>query len=188
MSVYFSHFPKTTHNGQLLTDITRRCELAQSIINDKYAYLPYLIKGDMKPEDVAYYYYGDVRYTWVVYYSTGVLDPYYDWPLNQKQFDTYLINKYATQANTSGYAVISWTQNEAITDNIIHYENENGDKISPDSYTLNSDIVASEWTAVRYYDYEVKLNDDKRSINLLEKSYAKRAEEELNRLLNDGIS
>lgn len=187
MSVYFSNFPLTKHTGILARDITRRAEFTNTVLNDKYAYLPYLIEGNMKPEEVAYYYYGDVRFTWIVYYSANVIDPYHDWPLDYKNFNDYLINKYAEQANTTGYDVIAWTQNEEITDNIVYYKNEDGDKISPETFTLDPLIVGGDWTAVRYFDYENELNDDKRTINLLEKSYAKTAETQLKELLNDGI-
>jgi len=187
MSVYFSKFPNTTHTGLLVKDITRRANLANSVLTNKYAYLPYLIQDDLKPEDVADYYYGGVNYTWLVYYSTGMTDPYYDWPLSYNQFNKYLISKYSDQANTTGNDVITWAMNDLITDNIIHYENSDGDIINQESYTLNPNLVADDWTAIRVYDYEVTLNDNKRAINLLEKSYARRAEEELKDLLNAGI-
>lgn len=187
MSIYFSHFPDTTHSGILVKDISRRAELTQTVLNDNYAFLPYLIEGDLKPEDVANFYYGSVRYTWLVYYSVGMVDPYFDWPLDSIQFDKYIINKYADQANTTGIEVLSWSMNELIEDNIVYYYNEFDDRISPESYTLNPTIVAGEWTAMRVYEYETKTNDDKRVIELLERSYAQRAEQELKDLLNDGL-
>ena len=187
MSVYFSNFPNTIHTGILSKDITRRAEIADTIINNKFAYLPYVINGDEKPEDVANFYYGNVRYTWLVYYSNQIIDPYFDWPLDSVNFDTYVINKYAEEANTTGYDVITWTQNELITDNIIYYENADGDRITHETYTLDPNIVGGDWTPLRYYDYEVTKNDDKRSIQLVERSYARDAEAQLRDLLNDGI-
>lgn len=186
MSVYFSNFPRATHTGKLLRDITRRCALSNTVLNNKFAYLPYLITGNEKPEEVALYYYGSVEYTWLVYYSAGVIDPYYDWPLDSRQFNKYLINKYKQQANSTGYDVLAWTQNTEITENIVHYKNADGDKISPETYTLDANIIGGDWTAVRIYDYESEINDDKRSITLLERSYARQAEEQLRELLNDG--
>lgn len=208
MSVYFSALPNVTHTGLLVRDITRRAKIANSIINDKFAYLPYLVTGDEKPEDVAYYYYGNVRYTWLVYYSNIMIDPYFDWPLDTRQFDNYIIQKYEDQAELftpvysfsdgfstgfggpdlvepqTGTDVISWAQNTTITNNIKYYKNSDGDRISPDSYTLNPNIVTSEWTPVRYYEYELEKNNDKRSIQLLERSYARTAESQLRELMH----
>jgi len=187
MSVYFKNFPKVTHTGVLLTDITRRVDFSETILNDPYAFLPYVVESDDKPEDVALYYYGSMRYTWLVYFSVKLIDPYYQWPLNSSQFNKYIIDKYEAQANTSGNAVIAWTQNTTISENIIHYFNEDGDIISPDSITLDPDIIAGDWTALRYYDYETQLNDDKRAIELIDNRYAAEAEKQLKDLLNDGI-
>lgn len=187
MSVYFENFPKVTHTGELLTDITRRVDFKETVINDPYAFLPYVIESDDRPEDIALYYYGSVRYTWLVYFSVRLVDPYFQWPLNSKQFDKYIIDKYQAQANTTGNAVIAWTQNTSITENIVHYYNAEGDIISPDSYTLNSNIVAADWTPLRYYEYESQLNDDKRAIELIDNRYAAKAEKQLKDLLNDGI-
>lgn len=187
MAVYFQNFPNVTHTGELVKDITRRVDFSRSILNDPYVFLPYTIQSEERPEDIAYYYYDSVRYTWLVYLSVRLIDPYFQWPMSTRQFDKYIINKYQVQANTTGNAVIAWTQNTNITENIIHYTNADGDIISPDTYTLDADLVEGDWTAVRFYDYESRLNDDRRTIELVDKKYAKRAEEQLKDLLNDGI-
>jgi hypothetical protein len=187
MSVYFENFPRVTHTGELGIDITRRVALADTVLNNPYVFLPYTIKGNDRPEDIAFYYYDSVRFTWLVYFSVGIIDPYYQWPLNDRQFDRYIIDKYKAQANTIGYDVITWTQNTQITDNILHYKNDTGDIISKDTYTLDTNLVQGDWSAVRYYDYETDLNNDKRAIQLVDKKYAKRAEDQLKELLNDGI-
>lgn len=105
MSTYFKYFPNTIHNQKLLRDITRRVDFTQTSLADPYLFLPFTIQEGEKPEDVAYYYYGDVKYTWLVYLSAGVIDPYKDWPLDNQQFHSYIIKKYASQANTTGNAV-----------------------------------------------------------------------------------
>lgn len=187
MSVYFENFPKVTHTGELLTDITRRVDFTETIFTDPYTFLPYTIKQDEKPEDIALYYYDSVRYTWLVYFSVRLIDPYFQWPLNTRQFDKYIIDKYQAQANTTGTAVIDWTRNTTITENIIHYRNADGDIISPDTYTLDDNLIEGDWSPVRFYDYEFELNDDKRTIELIDKRYAGEAEKQLKELLNDGI-
>jgi len=186
MSTYFKYFPKDTHRNQLVTDITKRVDFTNTTLADPYAFLPYTIKNDYKPEDVAYYYYGDVKYTWLVYLSNNIIDPYYDWPMNYENFQKYIIKKYADLSGQTGYNVIAWTQDETSNTNIIHYKN-NADEditISTTTFNLDTSLDASEWTAVRYYDYEDQLNEDKRVINLLDNRYAQRAEKELKAILN----
>lgn len=189
MAVYFNNFPNTTHSGKLLKAITRRVDFRQTVFVDPYAFLPYTVTGDDRPEDIALFYYGDMKYTWLVYLSNRIIDPYHQWPMNSRNFEKYIIKKYAEQANTTGYSVIAWTQNTEITDNIIHYRNLSDPEfiISKDTYTLSENIVTSEWEVVRYYDYENELNESRRTINLIEDTYAKQAEKELRALLNYDI-
>lgn len=187
MAVYFNNFPKTTHNGNLVIDITRRVQLNSSTLSNPFVFLPYTIQQDERPEDIALYYYGSVRYTWLVYFSVGLIDPYFEWPLSSKQFDRYIIQKYQQQSGLTGTSVLEWSKNQTIDENIVHYINEKGDKISPESFNLNPNIVSSDWTAIRVYEYENNLNEQKRAIELVDNQYTAQAEEELRELLNDGI-
>ena len=187
MSVYFENFPTTIHTNKRVIDITRRVDFDRSILKDPYVFMPYVIKEEEKPEDIAYYYYDDVRFTWLVYFSVGLIDPYFQWPLSNRKFDEYIIDKYAEQANTTGYDVISWTQNTNITDNILHYENGDGDIISVDTYTLDDTLIEADWSPIRYYDYEFRKNEERRHIELVDVRYANQAEKELKELLNNGL-
>lgn len=186
MSEYFRYFPNVTHTNTLLKDITKRIKFVDTVLNDPYAYLPYTIVQDDRPEDIALYYYGSVRYTWLVYFSAGMLDPYKDWPLPSNLFDKYFIKKYEQQSGTTGNAVLLWGQNETITDNIIYYINRSNPdlKISKDTFTLDNTLVQGDWRAVRYHEYEVELNESKRVINLLDERFAAQAERELRELLD----
>ena len=185
MSEYFNYFPNTIHNKKLLRDITRRVNFTETSFYSPYVFLPFTIESGEKPEDVAYYYYGDVKYTWLVYLSAGIIDPYYDWPMDPQRFESYIMKKYEKLSNTTGYEVISWTQNTEIDDNIIHYYNINDDTIiSKDTFNLSKSIIASEWRPLRYYDYESQLNDSKRSIFLIDEKYKSQAEKELKELLD----
>lgn len=46
-------------------------------------------------------------------------------------------------------------------------------------------IVPDEWDAVRIYDYEMQLNENKRNILLVDKQYLPIVEKDLKRLLRD---
>lgn len=185
MPQYFKHFPEATHTNQVVKDITKRLDFRQTTLADPYAFLPYTIVGEDRPEDVAYYYYGDMKYTWLVYLSNNIIDPIYDWVLGDSDLDKFIQKKYASNANTTGSAVVTWTQN-----NNIHYQNieDTSITITNDTYDLNTDLVVSEWSPITFYDYELQLNDDKRVIQLLDNRYAKLAETELKALLNESTS
>jgi hypothetical protein len=183
---YFEYFPVATFNDKLVTDITRRVNIYSSVLSDPYVFLPYTIEEGYRPEDIAQFYYGDVTYVWLVYFSIKAIDPYYDWPLRQREFEKFIVKKYKTKSGESvDTAIVAWTQNTQIDDNVVHYKSVSDDTIiSKDSYNLNPLIDGDAWYAVRYYDYENELNENKRIIQLIDKRYAAQAEAELKELLN----
>ena len=189
MSKYFSHFPRDVHTGRVATDITKRVDFKKTVLADPYVYLPFLIT-DERAEDVALYYYGNVRFTWLVWFSARVRDPYYEWPMQYDNLLRYIQKKYSSLSGRQGTEVIAWTQNTTISENIVHYRHVSDStmRITKESFDIGlarNTLNAIDWTPVRYFDYEFELNDDRRTINLLDSQYAGRAERELASLLNE---
>lgn len=187
---YFKHFPTTTHSNYTVLDITRRVKLIERVINEPMAFLPYMVEEDMRPEDVALYYYGTVDYTWLIYIANNIVDPYHDWPMTQENFERYLMKKYAAQSGLKNYGIMQWLQSPTNPDNIKHYAklNDPDNIISKDTFTYGNLIPgfsASEWVPVRLYDYEFELNERKRSINLINQTFAPQMDKELKSLLNE---
>ena len=54
----------------------------------------YDVKDGEKPEDIAFKYYGDAEYHWVILMTNNITDRYYQWPLTQPQFQEHLEDKY----------------------------------------------------------------------------------------------
>ncbi len=105
MSRYFKYFPTTTYNNRSVLDITRRVKVVESLANDPYAFLPYTISEGDRPEDVAFYYYGDQNLVWMIYLANNIMDPYSQWPLSNDELESSVIKKYSrdpiTFANTA---------------------------------------------------------------------------------------
>jgi hypothetical protein len=121
MSNYFDQMPIINYDGYQVRDLTRRNRLIPVSISNPYLFLPYTVSEEDRPEDIAYYYYGSTEYTWLVLLANNIIDPYHQWPLKEDDFNKYLIKKYQQQSGVSGYAVVDWTKNETIDDNIIYY-------------------------------------------------------------------
>lgn len=267
MSKYFTYFPKVEYLGRTVSDITRRVKIVEDLENDPYAFLPYTITDNDRPEDIAYYYYGDANKVWMVYLANQIIDPYSQWPLSSENFEKSMIAKYErpviTFANTSVNTAIStinvtshglhtsdpivyttsntvvtgltsgntyyvikasdsairlassaanaiantsitlsgvgsgthsltfnvdnWLINDTILTNIKHYENKADPTItiSPDTYIYDTSLITSEWTKVKHYDYEFKLNDSRRTIWLVNATYADQLEADLEKVMND---
>jgi len=134
MTKYFENFPIITYNGRKVRDITRRNAFKKDMTNNPYLYMPYTVKEGERPEDIANFYYGSTDYTWLVYFSNGILDPHHDWPLSEANFNNYLIEKYAAESGKTGEEVVEWTQQETFTtpagavedfnDNVVYYYRE----------------------------------------------------------------
>lgn len=205
MSDYFENFPLVKYQGVFARDLTRRANFLKSTVANPYVFLPYTVEDDMRPEDVAYYYYGSTEYTWLVYLSNNMLDPYHQWPMTQENFEQYIIKKYADQSGKTGYDVLDWTKNETIDENILYYYKEvwytvmtDIIKLSPDSFKtiylrkedniilrteqgrriILEKLIPEEWIPYRIYDYENAINENKRNIYLIDKSFLPRIDEE----------
>ena len=161
---YFSNFPlmaydiKGDKTYKLLPDIIRRVKLRANIRNGMFMFDNYDVKEGETPEQVAFKWFGDTEYHWVILMTNNITDRYYEWPLTQPQFQLHLEDKY-------GVGNIDSTH---------HYEisQTSGPTTSRDSSHLvevNSD--ASGATAITNREYEQREQDKKRQIRLLDKKY-----------------
>ena len=122
---YFDKFPDISYNNVLVKDITKRVNFLKETLQDPYSFLPYTIKEGERAEDIAYHYYGDSNYTWLIYLANNIIDPYNEWPMDEYTFNQYLISKYSDQAGRlNGYDLIDWTRTTTNTDNIVYYYKE----------------------------------------------------------------
>ena len=162
--MYFSKFPlrvydvKGDKNYKLLPDILRRVKLRSSLSSSRFVFDKYNVKEDENPEDVAFKYYGDAEYHWVVLMVNNITDRYYQWPMTQPDFAEFLTDKYGAG-------------NE---DSIHHYElaQTSGKTTSSDSshmLEVNSDTENA--TAITNREFEERVQNDIRQIRLLDQRY-----------------
>jgi Base plate wedge protein 53. len=121
MAKYFENFPVVEYEGKKVRDITRRNNFVRSITTNPMLFLPYTVKQNERAEDVANFYYGSVDYVWLVYMANQIIDPYYEWPMDEETFNKYLIAKYEDESGLTGDDVVDWARDEGNDDNIIYY-------------------------------------------------------------------
>jgi hypothetical protein len=203
-SQYFEKFPEISYNGVRVRDISRRANFLKQTINNPYVFLPYTIEEGDRAEDVAYYYYGDPNYVWLVYLANNITDPYHQWPFDEETFHNYIIDKYAQQSGKVSWEVVDWSQNMTIEDNIVYYYKKIDNtldivKLSPESFRtlylraedniilrtefgrkiVVKKLLPEEWIPYRIYEYEQALNENKRNIFLIDRNYLSQVEKEL---------
>ena len=205
MSKYFNYFPKTvyfldnTNNADVVTNITSRFGFEKSFKNNTSVYYEYNIQDSDTPEIIASKFYGDSEKHWVVLMINDIVDPQFDWPLDQRTIISYMNEKYSANASV-GQSGVNWAQAnihsyykvETRITNSTGSELQSKLEIDANTYanvaattsnlTLddgNSITITTTKETKSYYDYEVEENEAKRTINLLKPEFIGLIENEL---------
>ena len=156
---YFSNFPtqlydpKGDGSAKLCTDILRRVRVRVNMKKEIVMLDPYDVKENETPEIVADKHHGSSYYHWIVMILNDISDIHHDWVKSTRQLQKYVQTKY-TDAQLS---------------EIHHYEiaQSSGDT----TIKIQVPQGTADATTVTNYEYEVALNEEKRSINLLRNDY-----------------
>ena len=165
---YFERFPlyaydiQDTQNQTLITDILRRVNLKGNVATNTLVFDEYNVQDGDQPDIVARKYYGDSELHWIIVTINNITSRY-DWPLDQVALSDFVNDKYDNP------------------DGIHHYEINatSGD-------TTNKLIVASDTdgaTPVTNYEHEQTLNDNKRRIRILDRSFVSKFTDEFRNLI-----
>ena len=176
--MYFSKFPLTVYdikgnnNYTLLPDILRRVKIRSGIAASRFVFDKYNVKEGEKPEDVAFKYYGDAEYHWVIMMVNNITDRYYQWPMTQPDFADYLTDKYGAGSE----------------DSIHHYElaQTSGATTSIDnSHMLEVNSDTSDATTITNRQYEEREQNKLRQIRILDRRYINKFVTEFERLIQE---
>jgi hypothetical protein len=208
MSKYFNYFPKTlytsdTETGVVVTNIISRFAFEKSYRENSAVYYEYDIQDSDTPEIIADKMYGNSERHWIVLMMNEIVDPQYDWPLDQRTIISYINDKYTANAS-AGQTGISWAQQnthsyykiETRTTDSTSNKIEKKLQIDSNTYTDliesttnlnlqdgNSITIKVTKETKSYYDYEIELNESKRTIKLIKPEFVSALENELIRVL-----
>ena len=164
---------KNDGNYKLLPDILRRVKQRSAIKSGQFIFDTYDVVDGEKPEDVAYKWFGDAQLHWVILMTNNVLDRYYDWPMNQVQFQTMLEDKYS---NPDGIHHYELTQDSGRTTS--QGPSDYSHKVEVTSDTVNASSISNR-------EYEEREQDKKRSIRLLNQKFLPAFIEEFDNLIKE---
>lgn len=91
---YFDKFQKIYYNDKAAIDITQRAVILNKNLTNQYLFYPYDLSSEIRADQLADSYYQDQYMSWLIYFSNGIVDPYYDWYLSESDFTEYLKKKY----------------------------------------------------------------------------------------------
>jgi len=197
---YFANFPLIAYGNNTIRNLVSRTAVFQDVLSNQTLFYPYTIKDGERADTLAYDYYGDSDLFWIIYLVNNIIDPYYDWPLSNEDFASFIGKKYESipgvgdgviQAqstiayyerqpitwyfNTGNNEFITATEFLTVTDpwNWVAGNVSNYLKVSVDSYP--GDIPLGDiynWLPIYAYDDEFIKNENKRVIKILDRQYA----------------
>ena len=186
MSKYFSQLPDFEYVSRLpdakisdyiqVKNLFKKGKLREDIFQSIAIFEKYPIRGDDRPDNVAFDFYGDSNLDWLVLACNNVINIQSEWPLRQTDFDRYMLEKYGDY--------------DTLFNGAHHYETTeikdgNGIVVMPAGLRTDSTFAFSYTDsrsdtlfnlsniakAVTNYEYESQLEDDKRNIFLLKSRY-----------------
>lgn len=180
MSNYFSYLPevyvRTTSYRQnnvdpysLAKNIFRRIKIREDLSDIIMGFSQYTIKNNQRPDQVAYDFYGDMQYDWVVLLCNNILNVYDEWPMTEDELERYIDSEYENPDS-----IHHWVT-QKIRDTKGRVLIKPGMEVPENwSYTRPDGTVVGKADTVRpisVYDYESERNNYKRNIYLLRKQY-----------------
>ena len=186
MSNYFSQIPEFDYISRLpganigdyirVKNLFKKGKIREDIFQNLSFFEKYKIIGNDRPDNVAFEIYEDSKLDWVVLLSNNILNIQTEWPLPQTDFDRFVLDKYDDY--------------DTLYNGIHHYEteevkNSQGVTIVPAGLQVDSSYSISYYDffieqqittgnisiPITNYEYEEKVEDNKRNIFLLKKDY-----------------
>ena len=187
MSDYFKKLPNFEYVSRLpgakigdyvtVKNLFKKGALEEDILNNLAFHTKYKIKGNDRPDNVAFDFYGKSNLDWLVLLCNNIINIQTEWPLLQNDFDRFLLDKYGSyealndthhyetqEIKNSKDVVIVPKGLQCASDYTVTYYDYN---IDQEKIVLSKDCT----TAVTNYDYESEIEDNKRNIFLLKPRY-----------------
>ena len=153
-------------------NLFKRAKIRDDIFENVQYFNKYTIVGDERPDYVAYKLYDDPTLDWVILLSNNILNVQDEWPKTQQVLDKFLLDKYVSYENLNA---------------VKHYETIEV-KNSKDIVIVPAGLIVEQDFSVEYFDggtqlrsqitvpvtnyqYEIRLEDEKRTIYALKPKY-----------------
>ena len=164
MAHYFTYFPQMyydavqdgTTSPVLVTNILRRVKVKDAIKNDVALFDKYRVKAGESPEMVSMRFYGTVDYYWVVLLMNDIKDRFYEWPLSEQDFESFVKEKYAVPGATRHFEI---SQSSGKTSSIDY------------SHLVEVNSTTPGASAVSFYEYERRRQDNISLIKILKPDF-----------------
>ena len=182
MSNYFSYLPNFEYVNRIpseqnissyteVKNLFKRVRLNDKLFQDLTNFTKYQIVGDERPDNVANKIYNNPNYDWIVLLSNNIINIQDEWPMTIRTFELYMNKKYGV----TNYDNIHHYESIEVKDSSNNYTVLKKGLEVPSDYSItfydgalgNMRTVTNTNVGVTNYEYESRIQDDKRSIFLL---------------------
>ena len=115
---YFSKFPFNEYKGKIAIDIMKRVKFSDNVKNYLSVFYTHNLSRDENVDSLAFNYYDDVNFDWLIYLANDVIDPHFDVPLSDQDFERYIVKKYGSK-RTAVRKIIHYENNYQSDDTIL---------------------------------------------------------------------
>ena len=197
MSSYFSEVPNFEYVSRLpdakisdyitVKNFFKRGFLREDIFQNLTFFTKYQIQGSDRPDNVASQVYNDSTLDWLVLMSNNIVNIQNEWPISNPDFDEIMLERYGSY--------------DTLFNGIHHYETIEV-KDARDVKIVNAGLKVESNYSVTFFDeranqmktvtptipvtnyqYEQKVNEDKRNIYLLQPRYVQVVRDDLEDLM-----
>jgi len=197
MSNYFSEVPDFEYVSRLpdakisdyitVKNLFRRGFLREDIFQDLTFFTKYQIRGDDRPDNVAFEIYQDSTLDWLVLMANNVINIQNEWPISNSVFDELMTDKYETYENLIGgihhYETIEVKDASGVVIVKAGLQVESNYSVIFFDERANELKTITPTIPVTNYEYEQKINEGKRNIYLLKPKYIQVVRDDLEDLM-----
>lgn len=154
-------------------NIFRRAKLRDDVQNNVTLFEKYEIRQGARPDTIAEEFYGDPELDWLVLVSNNITRITDQWPLDDAELYDYVLEKYGNLLNTDAFYETT------------EVKDDQGRLIYPEGIVVDANFTIPDPSnpystlnpvrGVTYFENEIRINNEKRSIFLLRPLYVKTA-------------
>jgi hypothetical protein len=181
---YVSRLPDAKNIGDYVQvkNLFRRAKINEELFQNINFFTKYKIVGDERPDNVAYKIYDDQYLDWLVLLANNIINVEEEWPLSQQSFYNFMLSKYGSETafnNPHHYETVQVKDSNGRTILKAGLEVPSNYSITYFDSGLNQVVTNTNTTTmVTNYEYEDKIQDNKRNIYVVKGEY-------ISEILND---
>lgn len=149
--------------GKDATNILNALLVKHNPIDNAVLWFYHTVTEGDSPEVLAFKYYGNTRYHWVIMFMNQVVDPFYDWTLDPQKFAAMVDARYGAGNAPKLHHMTDLDNDDKRIDEVAQADMEAYFDIHGE-YPVNIRPVSN-------YDYEWELNDVRREVRILQSKY-----------------